>query len=69
MLTPPDDGEGPQVVLVREEGHENEAVQVQPLDQDPVVVGRQEVQEEGNGDFTTRLRTQSSGSTMSLNKP
>lgn len=25
-LTPPDDGEGPQVVLVREEGHEDEAV-------------------------------------------
>lgn len=57
MLTPPDDGEGPQVVLVREEGHEDEAVQVQAFHQDPVMIGRQEVQEESHSDFTARLRT------------
>ena len=55
LLTPADDGEGPQVVLVGEEGHEDEAVQVQPLHQDPVVIGRQEIQEESDSDFTTGL--------------
>lgn len=59
-LTPADDEQSPQVVLVREEGHENEAVQVQALHQDPVVVGRQEIEEESNSNFTSSLRTQNS---------
>lgn len=54
-LTPADDGECPQVVLVWEEGHEDEAVQVQSLHQDPVVIGRQEIQEESNGHLTAHL--------------
>lgn len=61
FLTPADDSESPQVVLVRQEGHENEAMEVQPLHQDPVMIGCQEVQEESNGKFTTSLVTDSSG--------
>lgn len=60
FLTPADDGEGPKVVLVREEGHEDEAMQVQPLHQDPKMIGCQEIKEESNSNFTTGLRTQSS---------
>lgn len=57
LQTPADDGEGPEVVLVREEGHEDETVQVQTLHQDPVMICCQEVKEEGNSDFTTSLGT------------
>lgn len=60
LFTPADDSEGPQVVLVREEGHEDEAMQVQPLHQDPVMVGGQEIKEESNSNFTAGLWTQSS---------
>ncbi len=59
LLTPADDSEGPQVALVREEGHEDEAVQVQALHQDPVMIGRQKIKEESNSNFTAGLRTQS----------
>lgn len=60
LLTPADDSERPEVVLFGEEGHEDEAVQVQTLHQDPVMVGRQEVKEESNSNLTAGLRTQSS---------
>lgn len=45
-LTPAYQREAPQVLGVRTEGHEDEAVQVKTLHQDPVVVGGQEVDEE-----------------------
>lgn len=54
-LTPASDGEGPQVVLVRQEGHEDETMEVQPLHQDPVMICCQEVQEESNSCFTASL--------------
>lgn len=56
-LTPASDGEGPQVVLVRQEGHEDETMEVQPLHQDPVMICCQEVQEESNSCFTASLMT------------
>lgn len=43
LFTPADDDESPQVVLVGEEGHEDETVQVEPLHQDPVMVCGQEI--------------------------
>ena len=58
-LTPAHDGESPQVVLVREESHEDEAMEVQSLHQNPVMIGCQEVQEEGYSSFTTSLMRQS----------
>ena len=56
MLTPADDDEDPQVVLVGEEGHEDQAVQVETFHQNPVVIGCQEVEEEGNRYFTAHLQ-------------
>lgn len=60
LFTPADDDQSPQVVLVGEEGHEDETVQVEPLHQDPVMVCGQEIKKECNGDFTASLRTQNS---------
>lgn len=58
-LTPADDGECPQVVLVWEEGHEDEAVEVQALYQDPVVISGQEVDEQQHCHFTPNLERES----------
>lgn len=60
LFTPADDDQSPQVVLVGEEGHEDETVQVEPLHQDPVMVCGQEIKKECNSDFTASLRTQNS---------
>ena len=57
LLTPSDEGEAPEVFGVRSEGHEDEAVQVQALHQDPVVVGGQEVDEEQHGHLAADLIT------------
>ena len=54
--TPSDECQPPQVLGVGQEGHEDEAVEVQPLHQDPVVVGGQEVDEEQHRDLTSDLR-------------
>ena len=59
LLTPSNYCEAPEVFRVRPEGHEDEAVQVQTLHQDPVMVGRQEVKEESDSDLTAGLSTQS----------
>lgn len=45
-LTPSDQSESPQVLSVRQEGHEDEAVQVQALHKDPVVVCCQKIDEQ-----------------------
>lgn len=55
LLTPSDECESPQVVGVGEEGHEDEAVQVQPLHEDPVIVGCQEVDEQQYGNLAAHL--------------
>lgn len=59
ILTPPDQSEAPQVLRVRQEGHEDEAVQVQALHQDPVVVCSQEIDEQQDRHFTTHLKIKS----------
>ena len=56
-LTPSDQSESPQILSVWEEGHEDEAVQVQTLHQDPVVVGCQKVQEQGHDHLAADLYT------------
>lgn len=53
--TPANDDEGPQVVPIWEEGHEDEAVEVQALHQDPVMVGRQKIKKERNRNLTAGL--------------
>lgn len=58
LRTPAKDGEAPQVLLLGEKGHEDEAVQVQPLHQNPVVVGGQEVKEEGHSHTAASLGDQ-----------
>lgn len=55
VLTPANDGEDPQVVLVGEEGHEDQAVQVEPLHQNPVVVGGQEIKEKCHNHLAAHL--------------
>ena len=45
QLTPANKSESPQILPVWEEGHEDEAVEVQALHKDPVVVSGQEVEE------------------------
>lgn len=60
LVTPADDSQSPHVVLVRDEGHEDEAVQVEPLHQNPVVICGQEIKKEDNGDFTASLRKENS---------
>lgn len=59
MLTPADDDEDPQVVLVGEEGHEDQAVQVKTFHQDPVVVGGQKIEEESHHHLAANLWTYS----------
>lgn len=59
MLTPADDDEDPQVVLVGEEGHEDQAVQVETFHQDPVVVGGQKIEEESHHHLAANLWTYS----------
>ncbi len=59
ILTPPDQCEAPQVLRVRQEGHEDETVQVQALHQDPVVVCSQEIDEQQDRHFTTHLKMKS----------
>ncbi len=59
ILTPPDQSEAPQVLRVRQEGHEDETVQVQALHQDPVVVCSQEIDEQQDSHFTTHLKMKS----------
>ena len=54
-LTPADDDEDPQVVLVGEEGHEDQAVQVETFHQDPVVVGGQKIEEESHHHLAANL--------------
>lgn len=57
ILTPADDDEDPQVVLVGEEGHEDQAVQVETFHQDPVVVGGQKIEEESHHHLAANLWT------------
>ncbi len=56
-LTPSDQSKSPKVLSVREEGHEDEAVEVQTLHQDPVVIGRQKVHKQGDNHLTADLHT------------
>lgn len=57
-LTPADDDEDPQVALVGEEGHEDQAVQVETFHQDPVVVGGQKIEEERHHHLAADLRAE-----------
>lgn len=59
ILTPPDQSEAPQVFRIRQEGHEDETVQVQALHQDPIVVCSQEIDEQQDSHFTTHLKKKS----------
>lgn len=54
-LTPSYQREAPQVLGVGAEGHEDEAVQIEALHQDPVVVGGQEVDEEEHRQLAANL--------------
>lgn len=58
VLTPANDDEDPQVALVGEEGHEDQAVQVKTFHQDPVVVGGQKIQEESHHHLAANLGAQ-----------
>lgn len=58
LLTPANDSEAPEVLPVREEGHEDEAVEVKAFHQDPVIICRKEVQEERDCDLTADLQPQ-----------
>lgn len=56
-LTPPNQSKSPQILSVREEGHEDEAVEVETLNKDPVVIGCQEVHEQGHNHLAANLYT------------
>lgn len=58
LLTPANDSEAPEVLPVREEGHEDEAVEIKAFHQDPVIICRKEVQEERDSDLTADLQQQ-----------
>lgn len=64
-LTPANDDEDPQVVLVGKEGHEDQAVQVEAFHQDPVVVGGQEVEEERHHRLAANLHAGQRGAHIS----
>lgn len=55
-LTPSNQSKSPQIFSVREEGHKDEAVEVQTLNKDPVVVSCQEVHEQGHHHLAANLR-------------
>lgn len=55
LLTPPNQSESPQVLCVWQEGHEDEAVQVQAFHKDPVVVCCQKINEQKDCHLTTYL--------------
>ena len=55
MLTPANESEAPQVLGVRVERHEDEAVQIQAFHQNPIVVGGQEVDEQQDCDLASYL--------------
>lgn len=57
-LTPSYEGETPEIFGVGEERHEDEAVKVQAFHQDPVVVCRQEINEEQDCDLAAELKIQ-----------
>lgn len=59
-LTPSNQSKPPQILSVWEEGHKDEAVQVQALNQDPVVICGQEVHEQGHHHFTANLGSKNS---------
>lgn len=48
QLTPSNQRKSPQILPVGEEGHEDEAVEIQALHQNPVVIGGQKVQEQSH---------------------
>lgn len=54
-LTPAKERESPKILLLGEERHEDEAVEVEAFHQDPVVVGGQEVQEQGDSHLAAHL--------------
>lgn len=54
-LTPSNQSKSPQIFSVREEGHKDEAVEVQTLNKDPVVVSCQEVHEQGHHHLAANL--------------
>lgn len=56
-LTPSNQSKSPQILPIREEGHEDEAVEVETLDQDPVVVCGQEVHEQRHHHLAANLCT------------
>lgn len=55
VLTPSNQSESPQVLCVWQEGHEDEAVQVQTFHKDPVVVCCQKINEQKDCHLTTYL--------------
>lgn len=55
LLTPANQSKAPKVLPVWEEGHEDKAVQVQAFHQNPVIISRQEVQEESDSHLTANL--------------
>lgn len=63
-LTPSNQSKTPQILSVWEEGHKDEAVQVQALDKDPVVICGQEVHEQGHYYFTANLGRKNSSVLM-----
>lgn len=55
MLTPPNERQGPQVAFVGEESHEDQTVEIEALDQDPIVVGSQKVEEHSDNHLAAHL--------------
>lgn len=55
QLTPAYDCQSPQTVFIRQEGHEDQTMQIQTLHQDPIMIGCQEIQEEGHSNLAAHL--------------
>ena len=57
LLTPSNEYEAPEVFWIGPKGHEDETVQVETFDQDPVVVGGQKIDEEQHCYLAANLMT------------
>lgn len=55
LLTPSDEYKSPEVFVVWPEGHEDETVEVEALNQDPEVVGGKKIDEEQHCHFAAHL--------------
>lgn len=57
LLTPSDEYQAPEVFGIWAKGHEDETVEVEAFNQNPVVIGGQKIDEEQHSHLAANLKT------------